>query len=154
MDTTEWMRSLVQVFPRLSGETFEIVAPDSFQYNCIAFAAGDVSEWWSPVAADTFWPDYAARTDRMESLVEVFAGLKFQRCQDGSLERGFEKVALYEIRGAWKHAALQTPTGRWRSKMGTGPVIEHRSPESLSGGAYGNPTIYMRKPANHATKPK
>jgi len=29
--------------------------------------------------------------------------------------------------------------------MGQGPLIEHRRPESLGGGMYGNPTIYMRR---------
>ncbi len=86
----------------------------------------------------------------MESLIEVFAGLGYQRCRDGGLESGYEKVALYEEQGAWKHAARQMPNGRWRSKMGEGPLIEHRSPESLAGGMYGEPATYMRKPANHA----
>lgn len=148
MDTSEWTQSLVEVFPRLSGETFEIVAQPSIRYNCIAYAAGDVGQWWGIVEEDNYWPDYATRTDRMESLSEVFTGLGYQQCQDSSLETGFEKVALYEEDGVWTHAALQTPNGRWRSKMGRGPIIEHISPESLSDGIYGNPTIYMRRSAS------
>ncbi len=123
------------------------------RYNCIAYAAGDDSDWRT-FTDGRYWPDYATRTDRTESLIEVFVGLGYRQCQDSSLESGFEKVALYEEWGVWKHAALQTPNGHWRSKMGRGPLIEHPSPESLSGGAYGNPTIYMRRPANDATKSK
>ncbi|MDE0366713.1 MAG: hypothetical protein OXP09_14195 [Gammaproteobacteria bacterium] len=150
MDTSEWRQSLEQVFPRLSGEPFEIVAPASIQYNCIAYAAGDASSWWDTVKEDSYWPDYATRTRRMESLIEVFTGLEFQRCRNSSLESGFEKVALYDEQGLWTHAALQTPTGRWRSKMGKGPLIEHISPESLSDGIYGSPTVYMRRSANRS----
>ena len=72
----------------------------------------------------------------------------FEQCQDSNLESGYEKVGLYEEPGMWKYAALQTPTGCWRSKMGQGPVIEHLSPESLSGGMYSNPTVYMRRALN------
>ena len=81
----------------------------------------------------------------MESLVEVFAGLDYKLCDDGGLEAGYEKVALYEREGRFEHAALQTPNGRWRSKLGQGPLIEHLSPESLAGGIYGKPTIHMRR---------
>ena len=80
-----------------------------------------------------------------QASLKYSAGLGFQQCRNSSLESGFEKVALYEEQGLWTHAALQTPTGRWRSKLGQGPLIEHLSPESLSDGIYGIPTVYMRK---------
>ncbi len=147
MDISSWARLLAKAFPRLSSETFDVVSQPSNEYNCIAYAAGDVDKWWG-YSRRRYWPDYAARSDSIESLIEVFAGLKFLQCQDSSLESGYEKVALYEEQGVWKHAALQMPNGRWRSKMGQGPVIEHLSPESLSGGMYGNPTIYMRRARN------
>ena len=69
----------------------------------------------------------------------------FEECGDGSLGPGYQKVALYKDHGTWQHAAIQMPNGAWRSKMGRGPVIEHRSPESLSDGPYGSPTVYMRR---------
>ena len=147
MDTSSWVKSLAEAFPRLSREGYEIVGESSNRYNCIAYAAGDADRWWDH-RGRRYWPDYATRSDSIESLIEAFAGLGFQQCQDGSLESGYEKVALYEEQGVWKHAALQTPNGRWRSKMGQGPVIEHLSPESLSDGMYGNPTIYMRRSAS------
>ena len=144
MDTSSWANILAQAFPRLTSEGFEIVGQPANRYNCIAYAAGDASEWWEP-SVRRYWPDYATRSYQIESLVEVFAGLGFEQCQDSSLESGYEKVALYEGRGVFQHAALQTLDGSWRSKMSQGPVIEHLSPESLSDGMYGNPTIYMRR---------
>jgi len=135
---------LAKAFPNLSEEEFQTVGEPSIQYNCIAYAAGDTSKWWDSIGR-RYWPVYATRSDSIESLIEVFAGLGFQQCQDSSVEVGYEKVALYEDQGEWTHAAAQIPTGRWRSKMGEGPVIEHRSPESLSGGIYGEATVYMRR---------
>ena len=144
MDTPSWAQMLIEAFPNLSEEDFEIVEQPSTRYNCIAYAAGDASNWWEP-AERRYWPDYAARSYSIESLIEVFAGLGFEHCQDSSLESGYEKVALYEEQGVGEHAALQTAAGRWRSKMGRGPLIEHRSPQSLSGGMYGEATVYMRR---------
>lgn len=86
----------------------------------------------------------------MESLKELFAGLGYDECDLDSFESGYEKVAFYESGGRFEHAARQTPTGGWRSKMGRGPLIEHLSPESLAGGMYGSPTIYMRRLATRA----
>ena len=82
------------------------------------------------------------------SLTEAFAGKEYERCNDYEAEVGYQKVALYEAQDLIQHAAAQMPNGRWRSKMGRGPVIEHHSPNSLSGGPYGNPTIIMRKETN------
>lgn len=82
---------------------------------------------------------------RMESLTDVFAGLGYELCDDGIAEVGYQKVALYEDECIAQHAALQMPNGRWRSKMGQGPLIEHHSPDSLSGELYGTPTIFMKK---------
>ncbi len=149
MDIPSWEQVLAQAFPRLSREGYEIINKPTETYNCIAYAAKDTSKWWSAFGT-RYWPDYATRSERMGSLVEVFAGLGYQQCEDSGLESGYEKVALYEEQGEWKHAARQMPNGRWRSKMGEGPLIEHRSPESLAGGIYGEPTTCMRRPANHA----
>lgn len=90
----------------------------------------------------------------MESLQEVFAGLGFGQCDDSSPEPGYQKVALYEDGGEYQHATIQMPNGMWRSKMGNGPVIEHQSAESLSGGPYGQPTIYIRRPRAQSTDPQ
>ncbi len=144
MDAPRWAQLLITAFPNLSGEDFEIVERASEGYNCIAYAAGDASKWWDH-NNNHYWPAHVTRSSSIESLKGVFVGLGFEQCRDSSVEDGYLKVALYEEQGVWKHAALQTPGGRWRSKMGKGPVIEHRSPESLSGGQYGNVAFHMRR---------
>ena len=137
-------QALIAAFPKLSSEDFQIVDQPSRRYNCIAYAAGDTTEWWWPDGIN-YWPPWATRDNRMGSLKEVFAGLGYDPCDDSDAEDGYQKVALYEVWGKFEHAAAQMPNGRWRSKMGRGPVIEHRSPESLSGGMYGDATNTMRR---------
>ena len=146
MATPSWAQTLIAVFPNLAREDFEIVEEPSSRYNCIAYAAGRADDWWWPDGIN-YWPPWATLTDRIASLVEVFAGLGYEQCDDSRAQAGYQKVALYEVQGEMKHAAAQMPNSRWRSKMGQGPVIEHRSPESLSGGPYGEATVYMRKAA-------
>lgn len=144
MALPSWTDVLTRAFPNLAAEGFEIVDQPSERYNCIAYAAGDTSEWWWPDGVN-YWPPWAAPTDRIESLQEAFAGQGYERCDDSTVEVGYQKVALYEISGRMQHAAVQMPNGRWRSKMGKGPTIEHRSPESLSNGIYGEPNVSMRR---------
>ena len=144
MDTSSWTSLIAGAFPNLPSEGFEIIDQPSVRYNCIAYAAGDTTDWWEHDGR-RYWPPHATRSNSIASLREVFAGLDFEQCDDSRLEDGYQKVALYEDHGIWTHAAVQMPNGAWRSKMGEGPIIEHRSPESLAGGIYGDPTIFMRK---------
>ena len=147
MDTSSWTRLLIEAFPNLSGEDFEILAQPSRRYNCIPYAAVDTTQLWWPNGI-SYWPPWATVDNKIESLKELFAGLEYEQCQYSNAESGYQKVALYEIQGKFQHAALQMPNRPWRSKMGQGPVIEHRSPESLSGEKYGHPVVYMRRGVN------
>ena len=145
MATSRWMTWFNVSFPNLRYEGFTVVDQPSDTYNCIAYAADDTSQWWAH-ESDGYWPPCATRSELIASLLEVFAGLGYEQCDDSRIEDGYQKVALYETQGVWTHAAVQMPSGVWRSKMGEGPVIEHRSAESLSGGPYGEVHCFMRRP--------
>ena len=145
MVTPRWLTWLNISFPHLRDEGFTVVDPPSNTYNCIAYAAGDTNQWWAHTP-DRYWPPHATRSNSIASLREAFAGLGYEECEDGSVEPGYHKIALYEDQGAWEHASVQMPNGAWHSKMGRGPLIEHRSPESLSGGMYGEVHCFMRRP--------
>ncbi len=116
MDLPRSARFLTREFRRLSYAGFEIVGKPSKRYNCISYAAGDTTNPWSH-HEDDYWPEYATRSADIQSLVEVFAGLGFVQCQDSSLESCYEKVALYEERGVWTHAAYKraadTGAAKW-----------------------------------------
>lgn len=140
----EARRRLVRQFPNLANEDYEIVAPETDQYNCIAYAAGDTSQPWSDEPQD-YWPREVPRDPTIEGLRKLFRWLGYKKCKGPRLERNYQKVALYAQQNSWTHAALQMPNGRWRSKLGDGPLLEHRAPPSLEGDEYGRPHIYMRK---------
>lgn len=148
MVSSDWAALFSAAFPHLAHAGFEIVGQPSERYNCIAYAAGDTSQWWEPDGLN-YWPAWATRNESIASLMEVFAGQGYEVCDAGGgaagEQAGYEKVALYEWNGKMQHAALQMPDGRWRSKMGRGPVIEHHSPDALSDGIYGRATIIMRR---------
>jgi len=82
------------------------------------------------------------------SAVEaVFRYLGYERCEDGSLQSGLEKIAIYgdEI-GMALHAARQTDEGRWTSKMGDLADIEHDAPEDVQSRLYGTVRRFMSRP--------
>jgi hypothetical protein len=65
---------------------------------------------------------------------------------DGSLEAGFEKVALFaDAQQTPKHAARQLQSGSWTSKLGPEEDISH-SIYGLEGSKYGDAVVYMKRP--------
>jgi len=130
-------------FPGLGLGAYNVTSDPSEDYNCIAWAAGDQSRWWSH-AAGYYWPN-ANRTPLVESLVDVFTGLGYEVCEGAILEVGFERIALYALGPLWKHAARQLPTGLWTSKLGMDEDIQHTTPETLCGDRYGTLHCIMRR---------
>ena len=114
----------------------------TIRYNCIAFAAGDDTRWWSHEPGYK-WP--ATRSPQISSLIEVFTSLGYEPCSSPALEAGYIKVALYHENNLWKHAARQIESGKWVSKMGGREDIEHDNPECLCGQKYGIIHCIMRK---------
>ena len=82
----------------------------------------------------------------LAAYIAAFHTLGYVPCADGSLEEGFEKVAIYQsLSGYVVHMARQLPTGRWTSKIGSLEDIEHASPAELEGREYGTVVQYMRR---------
>jgi hypothetical protein len=136
-------------FPNLQQGEYEITSPASLRYNCIAWAAGRADAWWEPVRGPGyFWPEHASWDDRVDSLVEVFLSLGFERCADGAVEVGFEKIAIYGEDGAYLHAARQMKDGRWASKLGAYEDIVHKTLDGLVGPApaFGEILVILRRP--------
>jgi hypothetical protein len=87
----------------------------------------------------------------MNAFVQAFGQVGYSRCKNGSLERGFEKVAIYAIPDARgklqpEHASRQLADGRWTSKMGLDEDIEHLTVNDVGGPEYGKAVCYMRRP--------
>ena len=137
-------------FPRLSREVYRVTSPATDLYNCMAWAAGDVTRSWWP-ARDYFWPDSAPCEETLASFRTVFEGMGYVECETDELEAGFEKIAIFvdddEIP---THAARQLQHGTWTSKLGDWEDIEHDSLSALENASlmtslYGKVGLIMRR---------
>lgn len=85
----------------------------------------------------------------MEAFHAAFRTLGYALCDDGALEAGYEKIALYAKQAGATlkptHAARQLGDGQWTSKVGDFEDIKHVTLESLHGPQYGEVVQYMRR---------
>jgi hypothetical protein len=131
-------------FPRLTDANHRLTSPESNDYNCIAWAADDIGNWWQP---GVYWPiPVDPEETSLSALQAMFTFLGYEPCASGALESGFIKVALYSAGKFYTHAARQLPSGKWTSKLGKGEDIEHDSPDDVAGGIYGDVALYMMRP--------
>lgn len=133
------------VFPRLAPDNNEITSPSTPRYNCIAWAAGDAERcWWPDADGVAYWPGGVPRAETVEAFVDAFRTLGYGPCDDGELEPGHEKVALFAHLGLPTHAARQLPDGRWSSKLGRSVDIAHAL-DALDGPLYGAAVLFLRR---------
>jgi len=103
-----------------------------------------------------YWPAAVRRTETVEAFIEAYRTLGFERCADGSLEAGIEKIALFgKTRGRAAvptHAALQLESGQWTSKLGGLEDINHLTVDAVAGPLYGAVLCYLARPRNTAPR--
>lgn len=119
---------LEDAFPGLASGKDRITSPASYDYNCIAWAAGDSSHWWWPgsSAEDEYWPASARRERTLPAFQSAFASLGYQPCDIDDVEPGFERVAIFvNAEGKPTQASRQIPSGRWTSKLGPREDLGH-----------------------------
>lgn len=133
--------------PGLKPGRYHVSSPETDEYNCFAWAAHADDEWWEPSGNPRhYWPDDVPRTLTLESFIAIYEREGFEPCDTHIHEFGYEKVAIYLASdGLPSHAARQLPDGRWTSKLGEWPDIEHDSPEVLEGDYYGQVSSVMRR---------
>lgn len=139
------MERLRRLFPGLSDDNSDLTSPETDQYNCIAWAAEDQAQWWSPTPG-YFWPEGVDRSVTIEAFVQAFATLGYEVSPDDStaFEEGFEKVVLYGHGQRPTHMARQLSSGLWTSKCGKLEDISH-SVDGLCGDEYGEPIKVLRR---------
>lgn len=133
-------------FPRLDGTNFRFTSPASVDYNCVAWAAGDVDAWWQP---GLYWPvqNWPEDDFGVGALERLFRAFGYVDCGlDVSFEPGYSKVGIFGIGAAYTHAARQLPNGKWTSKLGKGEDIEHDALEDVAGGLYGEVIQVLKRP--------
>jgi hypothetical protein len=98
------------IFPELRTSPYRVTSPRTKDYNCIAWAAGDVSRWWWP-DDDTdndaiHWPPGIELEETVSAFVAAFATLGYSACANEAHEVGLEKIALFaDATGRPTHAA-------------------------------------------------
>jgi hypothetical protein len=133
-------------FPRLNLGTARRTSDDTWEYNCIAFAAADTSRPWWPNNDDSYWPEGAPQEETLPAFIAAFGTKGYSLCGDRSHETGFEKIAIYvDQTGKPTHAAHQLPDGKWESKLGSDVDIQHDSPADLTGGLYGEVVCFLKR---------
>ena len=136
------------MLPGLNRGEYWVTSPESTRYNCIAWAAGDDTDWWWPDPdTDSYWPAAAPFEETLASFRAVFESLGYRECATADLEPGFEKVAIFTKDGLPKHAARQLPNGHWTSKLGEWQDIEHQHLNAVGSNAsiYGNVALLLRR---------
>lgn len=129
------------------GSDYEVLAPSTRMYNCIAHALGIHNRWINPqtgpARARLAWAD------------RTFGKVGYTRLPtlDASPAPRFQKVALYgytnrdgSIREV-RHAALQRADGTWTSKLGGDALIRHRDHLGVAGPSYGHLIAVYARPA-------
>ena len=137
----------LQGFPNLSD--FAITSPRTIDYNCFAWALGQTSRCVDP-SPGYHWPEGLSTELAMSTFVELFRIEGYETCADGTLESGYEKVAIYALNDEPTHSVRQLENGRWTSKLGSWEDIEHSTPEELhsapdSQRGYGSAVQFMRR---------
>jgi hypothetical protein len=85
------------------------------------------------------------RENTIDAFKLAFGGLGYQVCDNGDLENGVEKIALYCLHGQPTHAARQLENGNWTTKFGDFEDVEHSDLGCLIGPGYGDVQVYMKR---------
>ena len=128
---------------------FQITSESTPQYNCFAWALGEDSLWMDPDPLFGHWPEDIPSDATVNSFIELFRSAGYELCDDGNLEAGCEKIAIYALNDSPTHAARQLENGQWTSKLGKYEDIVHSTPDELQGEfdyAYGRVAVFMVRP--------
>jgi len=149
-------REIEADFPKLRSTDYTITSEATTDYNCFAWAALDTADWWSPLpVAGYYWPKQVPAELALQSFVALYQHEGgFVPCVDGTLEVGFEKIALYaNSAGEITHAARQKSDGAWTSKLGAMEDIAHETLEALEDdgtdpNGYGRIVQFLKRPVS------
>lgn len=134
-------------FPFLNQDNHRVTSPQTRDYNCIGWAAGEDDRfWWPNQHPFYYWPIAPKPESSVQAFIEAFATLGYSPCDDGELDANVEKVALYVDKMAMPtHMARQLENGEWTSKLGSSFDIVHCTPDVINGPAYGSVHLFLSR---------
>jgi hypothetical protein len=132
-------------FPNSFDQPLEITSPDTGNYNCIAWALDETAlNYWPSPDAFFAWNPRLAREETVEAFILFFKGYGYEVCENGRLEKGYQKIALFAKDGLPTHTARQLTGKKWTSKLGILEDVRHTL-NAISGGIYGEVVVFMKK---------
>jgi hypothetical protein len=147
--TNERKQEIDDVFPNLRREgEYQETSEETDKYNCIAWALYDVKQWWWPTPRyGCYWLPGLPRDNKRETLIRTFEIHGYIKCDSAEPEKGYEKVALYEIHpgSGVEHAARQLQSGEWTSKLGEWEDIRHKTAQSVECDDYGKVVQILKR---------
>lgn len=139
----EWIET---DYPNLKNAGYKVTSPDTIDYNCVAYAMEETGTWWWPnPETESYWPPDIPRQETLEAFIQAFATVGYQVCQNAENETGFQKIAIYVLKGKPTHVARQLNNGHWTSKLGSNEDIIHHTLEGLEGEKHGQFTTIMKR---------
>ncbi len=141
---------MIGLFPGLQSVRWQLTSDEDPRYNCHAYALGETQIFIDPnpeLAAypGIYWPRRVQRAPTLEAFTDLYGAEGYVECVDGSLEPGFEKLAIYVSTDGVEHTARQMLNGSWSSKIGYDEDIMHETPAALEGTTYGRVARYMKR---------
>jgi hypothetical protein len=124
-------------FPSLTADNYKRTSDEDFNYNCLAFALGDLANWWEPPGEFGFyWPPGFANDLTVETVATIINLHGYLVEIDKRTKPSAEAIAIYAKDREWTHFAKYTG-GQWMSKLGDDHDIAHSSLDLLEGDLYG-----------------
>lgn len=131
---------------------FIVTSAATRRYNCAAWAV-HIDDLWiqPPRSPQTYtesvyhWPEELVLVKaNLEGYKALYAHYGFEECDNGDLEPGYEKIALFYKKSCGIHVARQLSDGKWTAKMGPGVDVSHDIRACVAG-MYDHVEQYMRR---------
>jgi hypothetical protein len=134
-----------QDFPLLRGTAYDL-SDEDFNYNCLAYALGDKSQWWEPPKGpEQYWPPGFSPDLSVETVVSIIKTHGFIVDSDTVGTPETDAIAIYAEGDEWTHFA-KFSGGSWSCKLGDGHDVIGVKLENLVGTLYGNVVKVLRRP--------
>jgi hypothetical protein len=130
-------------------DDYQVTSLSTTVYNCIAWAIGEEERerCWSPEPFQGYeWPQSIPKEETLETYIELFQLHGYFSAEDASLEKAFEKIAIYVKSGIPSHVSRQLDNGTWTSKLGKDHDITHTDLGCLEGNRYGFVQKILKRP--------
>jgi hypothetical protein len=141
---------VLKYWPNLVSAAYYKSSNEDLLYNCVAWVEGIKSKRidFSQDEEGNLLDDYYLTS---YPYIEYFESRGFVLCENGILETGIQKIAIFEKDNEFKHVAIQLENGYWSSKMGDFEDIVHYELNAVEGYPYkrksfGKVAYYMKRP--------